>query len=319
MAFRARLRPLLPDGASPSAGIGCAPLGKLFAPVADDDASATVRRAFERGIRFFDTAPHYGEGLSEVRLGAGLRGIDRDAVTIATKVGRRIVDANGDEVPIGAVGAATVGDLSRDGILRGVEGSLIRLGMSRIDLLYLHDPEDVDEALRTAMPTLTSLRDEGVVRAIGVGMVLTAPLIRFTRESDIDVIMPAGRLTLLDRSAAEELLPVARDRGIGIVAAGVFNSGILADPRGTPFYEYQEASAARRHEALRMEDVSRRHGVELAHAAAAYPLRFDGVDAVVVGARRPEEVDSFADGMERELPRELWDDLDAVHRQAGGE
>ncbi len=313
MAFRPQLRPLDPAGASEVAGLGCAPIGNLYTPVADDDATATVRRALARGVRFFDTAPHYGAGASEVRLGRALQGIARDSVVIATKVGRRVVDADGDEVSPGAVGTGTVSDLSRDGVLRSLEGSLLRLGTDRVDLLYLHDPDDVDEALRAAIPVLHELRAEGVVRAIGVGMVHTAPLVRFAREAGLDVVMPAGRLTLLDRRAQDELLPAAREHGTGIVAAGVFNSGILADPDGAAFFDYHAASPAHRREAERMAAVCRAFGVELAHAAAAYPLRHEGVEAIVVGARTPDEVDSFCDGFDLALPTALWAELETVH------
>ncbi|WP_395244196.1 aldo/keto reductase [Agromyces sp. MMS24-K17] len=311
MAFRPSLRPLTPvAGASDSFGLGCAPIGNLYEPVAEEAADATVGRALERGIRFFDTAPHYGAGVSEVRLGRALAGVDRDTVAIATKVGRRIVDADGTEVPIGATGAGTVGDLSRDGVLRSLEGSLRRLGTDRIDLLYLHDPEDVDQALRTAIPTLADLRDQGVVRAVGVGMVWNPPLARFVREAPIDVVMIAGRITLLDRTADDDLLPAAREHGVGVVAAGVFNSGILADPVGSPFFDYKPAPRELVDRARRLRDVCEAHGVALPHAAARFPLRREPVEAVVVGARTPAEVDDFADGAAAPLPEALWAELE---------
>lgn len=311
MAFRSSLRPLrsLP-GASDEFGLGCAPIGNLYEPVADRAADATVERALERGIRFFDTAPHYGAGVSERRLGHALAGVDRDTVTIATKVGRRIVDEHGSGVPSGDTGARTVGDLTRDGVLRSLEGSLRRLRTDRVDLLYLHDPEDVDEALRSAIPTLVELRDQGVVRAIGVGMVWNAPLARFVREAPIDVVMIAGRLTLLDRSAFEELLPDARRHGVGVIAAGVFNSGILANPFDTPFFDYRPASAELTLRARRLHEWSAAHGVALAHAAARYPFRHEPVEAVVVGARTPAEVDHFADGAGATIPEAVWSELE---------
>jgi D-threo-aldose 1-dehydrogenase len=313
VAFRAGLRPLTATpGASPTFGLGCAPIGNLYRAVAEEDAEATVGAALARGIRFFDTAPHYGAGASEQRLGRALRGVDRDSVSIATKVGRRIVDAAGDEVPAGGVGTDTVGDLSADGVLRSVEGSLRRLGTDRIDLLHLHDPLDVDEALRTAIPALVRLRDEGVVRSIGVGMVWPEPLTRFVREAGVDVVMIAGRVTLLDRSAETELLPAAAERGVGVIAAGVFNSGILADPVGSPYFDYKEASPELRRRALALQEVCRARGVELAHAAARYPLEREPVEAVVVGARTPAEVAAFVAAEAAPIPAGLWAELEAV-------
>lgn len=311
MAFSARLRPLSPPaGTDEVVGLGCAPIGNLYERVADDAATATVEAALARGIRFFDTAPHYGAGESERRIGNALAGVERDSVAIATKVGRRVIDATGDEVSLGEVGAGTVGDLSRDGVLRSLEGSLRRLRTDRVDVLYLHDPDDVDEALRTAWPALVDLRAEGVVRAIGVGMVWSEPLTRFVREASPDVVMIAGRVTLLDRSAESELLPAAREHDVEVVAAGVFNSGILADPFGAPTFDYRPADAELTARARRMHAVCESHGVRLADAAVRYALRRAPVSAVVVGARTPAEVDAFADGVHADLPAGLWEALD---------
>ncbi|MDW4574221.1 aldo/keto reductase [Microbacterium sp. M3] len=311
MAFRPGLRPLTPTpGASGTLGLGCAPIGNLYTAVAEADAVATVERALDRGIRFVDTAPHYGAGASEQRLGRALAGVPRDSVAIATKVGRRIVDADGRDVAVGDVGTGTVGDLSRDGVLRSLEGSLARLGTDRIDLLHLHDPEDVEEALRTAIPALVELRDQGVVRAIGVGMVWNEPLARFVREAPVDVVMIAGRTTLLDRTAEADLLPAARAHGVGIIAAGVFNSGILADPEGAPYFDYKPAATELVERARRLDAACAAHGVALRHAAARFPLRRPPVEAVVIGARTPAEVDDFVDGAAAPIPDALWDELE---------
>jgi D-threo-aldose 1-dehydrogenase len=313
VAFRAGVRPLRPTpGASDTFGLGCAPIGNLYRAVAEADAEATVAAALAHGIRFFDTAPHYGAGASELRLGRGLHGVDRDTVSIATKVGRRIVDAGGVTVPMGGVGVDTVGDLSADGVLRSVDGSLRRLGTDRIDLLYLHDPADVDEALRGAIPALVRLREEGVVRSVGVGMVWPEPLTRFVREAAIDVVMIAGRVTLLDRTAESGLLPAAAERGVGVIAAGVYNSGILADPEKSPYFDYREAAPELRDRALALRDLCRSRGVQLSHAAARYPLQHPAVDAVVVGARTPEEVAAIAAAEHAPIPGDLWAELEAV-------
>lgn len=313
MAFRAGLRPLTPTpGASDTFGLGCAPIGNLFTAVDEADADATVAAALDAGVRFFDTAPHYGAGASEARLGRALSAVDRDSVVVATKVGRRIVDAGGADVPSGSVGADTVADLSRDGVLRSLEGSLTRLRTNRIDLLYLHDPMDVDEALRSAIPELLSLRSQGVVRAIGVGMVWPDPLTRFVREADVDVVMIAGRTTLLDHRGESSLLPAAVERGVGVVAAGVFNSGILADPVGTPYLDYRQASPEMQAQAVELAAVCARFGVELRHVAARYPLRLPAVEAVVVGARTAAEVEDFAAAEHASIPDELWAEIERL-------
>lgn len=317
MAFRPPVRPLTATpGASDTFGLGCAPIGNLYHTVAESDADETVAAALSHGIRFFDTAPHYGAGASEMRLGRALAGVDRDSVAIATKVGRRIVDAAGRTAPVGDVGADTVGDLSRDGVLRSLEGSLARLRTDRIDLLYLHDPLDVDEALAHAVPALAELRAQGVVRAIGVGMVWPDPLTRFVREADVDVVMIAGRTTLLDHRGETELLPAAADRGVGVIAAGVFNSGILADPVGTPYFDYREADPQLRERARALAAVCEEYGMPLRQVAARYPLRLPAVEAVVVGARTAAEVEDFAVGAHAAIPEELWRELEQTAARA---
>ncbi|GAT71548.1 aldo/keto reductase [Microbacterium hydrocarbonoxydans] len=312
MAHRAELRPLSPGVAvREGVGLGCAPIGNLFTPVTDADAVATVERALSRGVRLFDTAPLYGSGESERKLGLALPGVPRDDVVIATKVGRLLVDAEGRPVTGAASGHDSVADLSRDGVWRSLEGSLARLGVDRIDVLHLHDPLDVDAAVAGALPALAELREQGVVRAISVGLGRLDPLERYAAEAPLDVLMEAGRLTLLDRTAQERLLPIAASRGIGVIAAGVFNSGILVDPVASPYYEYKPAPAEVRARALRLRDLCRAHGVRLADAAVQFPLRA-GADAVVVGARTPEEVDAFVDGLDAAVPEPLWAELDAA-------
>ncbi|MEV7632431.1 aldo/keto reductase [Microbacterium sp. NPDC089318] len=309
MAFPAELRPLTPvAGAHDDLGLGCAPIGNLFAPVSDADAVATIETALSLGVRFFDTAPLYGDGESERKLGLALRGVPRDEVVLATKVGRRLLDADGSPVAVGATGASSVADLSRDGVWRSLEGSLARLGTDRVDVLHLHDPLDVEAGLSGAMTALTELRTQGVVRAISVGLGRLEPLERFVAAAPLDVVMEAGRLTLLDRSAEERLMPLAEARGIGVIAAGVFNSGILADPDTAPFFEYRPADAGRIERALRLQALCREHGVALADAALQFPLR-RGADAVVIGARTPAEVEGFVAGRGVEIPSALWDAL----------
>ena len=311
MALGERLAPLSrPDGLLAGFGLGCAPIGDLFTSVSETDAEATVAMSLASGIRFFDTAPHYGAGLSERRLGGALRGVDRDSVSIATKVGRQIVDADGSVVAPGGVGVRTVMDPSADGVTRSLESSLARLGLDRIDVLYLHDPEDVDVALASAIPAMLRLRDEGVVRSIGVGMNHSAPLARFAAEADVDLVMVAGRYTLLDRSADDELLPVAAANGVDVIAAGVFNTGILADPSDDARYDYRPATTDELARARALQRHCTERGVRLTAAAIRFPLRHPAIAGVVVGARNADEVRQFAADAAAVIPPELWTELD---------
>src|ERR1019366_7931082 len=213
--------------------LGCAQLGNLYRAITDEQARATVDAAWERGIRYFDTAPHYGLGLSERRLGAALAGRPRSDFVLSTKVGRRLeplspagqVDDEGFDV---TATHRRVWDFSRDGVIRSLEASLERLGVDAVDIVYLHDPDEYRrEALDTAYPALEELRARGIVSAIGAGMNQTGMLADFARHTDMDILMLAGRYTLLEQSALDELLPSCETRRIGIVAAGVFNSGLL--------------------------------------------------------------------------------------------
>lgn len=311
MAFRAELRPLNRDVRTRlDVGLGCAPIGNLFTPVSDAAATATVEAALARGVRFFDTAPLYGSGESERKLGLALQGVPRDDYVIATKVGRLLVDADGRPVKGAASGHDSVADLSGDAVLRSLEGSLARLGTDRIDVLHLHDPLDVEAAFAGALPALIELREQGVVRAISIGLGRLDPLERYVAAAPVDVVMEAGRLTLLDRSAMERLLPLAAERGVGVLAAGVFNSGILVDPIDSPFFEYRPAPDAIRAHALRLDTACRDLDVRLADAAVQFPLRH-GAEAVVVGARSAAEVDAFVDGLDAALPDAVWAALDA--------
>ncbi|KRC59212.1 aldo/keto reductase [Agromyces sp. Root81] len=291
-------------------GLGCAPIGDLFSSVTEADAQATVQAALDSGIRFFDTAPHYGAGLSEARLGRALRGVPRAEYSVATKVGRRVVDEDGRDVARGDVGVRTVSDLSADAVLRSLDQTLARTGLDRVDVLYLHDPEDVDAALAGALPAMAALRAEGVVRAIGVGMNVSAPLARFAAEAGIDVVMEAGRYTLLDPSAAHELFPVTIEHEVAVIAAGVFNTGILADPVDGAPYDYRPAPPEVLRRARELQSRCAAHGVPLSAAAVQFPLRHAAVSGVVVGARTAAEVRSFVADMETTVPDELWSEIE---------
>ncbi|MFJ7996276.1 aldo/keto reductase [Streptomyces sp. NPDC096310] len=300
---------------------GAAGIGNLYTPVGPGQAREAVDAAWDAGIRYFDTAPHYGLGLSERRLGAALRERPRNAYTLSTKAGRLLEPVPGagtaepDDLAHGFAVPAThrrVWDFGADGVRRSVEESLTRLGLDRIDIVYLHDPDDhAEEAFTQAYPALERLRAEGTVGAIGAGMNQTAMLTRFLRETDTDVVLCAGRFTLLDQSALTELLPEAAARGRSVVVGGVFNSGLLADPRPGATYDYATAPPALLDRALRMDAVTRRYGVPLRAAALHYPLRHPAVASVLVGARSAAEVRDAAALADLPLPDDLWAELRA--------
>ncbi|GAA2915273.1 aldo/keto reductase [Streptomyces mexicanus] len=298
-------------------GFGGAAIGNLYRAVSDEQAHAAVTAAWERGIRYFDTAPHYGLGLSERRLGAALRAHDRSAYTVSTKVGRRLepADGAGDDLAHGFAVPAThrrVWDFSADGVRRTLEASLARLGLDRVDVVYLHDPDDhLDQALREGYPALEKLRSEGVVGAIGAGMNRSAPLTRFVRDTDVDVVLCAGRYTLLDTSALADLLPAAAARGTSVVIGGAFNSGLLADPGPSATYDYARAPARLLDRALRMRAIADAHGITLRAAALAFCAAHPAVASVLVGARSAAEVHDCARQFEVAVPDAFWAQLRA--------
>jgi D-threo-aldose 1-dehydrogenase len=297
---------------------GAAAIGNLFTPVTNEAARAAVDAAWDAGVRYFDTAPHYGLGLSERRLGAALRDRPRAEYTVSTKVGRLLVpdeSTNDDDLANGFAVPAThrrVWDFSADGVRRSIEESLRRLGLDRVDVVYLHDPDDhAEQAFHQAYPALERLRAEGTVGAIGAGMNQTAMLTRFLRDTDIDAVLCAGRYTLLDHQALDELLPEAAARGKSVVVGGVFNSGLLADPRPGATYDYAPAPGALLDRALRIQAVADRHGVPLRAAALGFPLDHPAVASVLVGARSPYEIQDAAAMLRHPVPDALWDDLRA--------
>jgi D-threo-aldose 1-dehydrogenase len=295
--------------------LGGAAIGNLFSAVDDATAAATVDAAWEGGIRLFDTAPHYGLGLSERRLGAALGGRPRDEYLISTKVGRLLLPADPPYQPDAAgfaVPATSVRrfDFSADGVLRSLEESLGRLRMDRVDIALIHDPDDHgQQALTEAYPALERLRGEGVVRAIGVGMNQASMLTRFVRDTDIDAVLIAGRYTLLDQRAADELLPTAADRGVGVIAGGVFNSGLLADPSDDARFDYDRAPLPMLRRARELEAICGSYGVPLRAAAARFPLGHPAVTSVLIGARTPAEIDDAVSRRGTAIPAALWDAL----------
>ncbi|MFD1536185.1 aldo/keto reductase [Nonomuraea guangzhouensis] len=297
----------------PRHGFGAAPIAGLYQAVSDDQARATVDAAWSHGVRLFDTAPHYGVGLSERRLGAALAG--RQGFVLSTKVGRLLVpsggggrDAQGFDVP---AAFERVWDFSGDGVRRSLEESLERLGLDRVDIALIHDPDNhVDQALTEAYPALAELRSQGVIGAIGIGMNQWQVPLRFVQETDIDVVMLAGRYTLLDQSGLP-LLDACADRGVRVLAAGVFNSGLLATSTPAGTYDYEPAPAEVLGRARRIAKICERYGVELPQAAMAFPLRHPAVASIVIGARSPEEVATNAALWDRPVPDNLWSELEA--------
>lgn len=301
-------------------GLGLAQFGNLYRETTDAEAAGAVESAWASGIRYFDTAPHYGLGLSERRAGALLGERPRAEFVLSTKVGRRLIpqpDGAGRQDDEGFAVPATFRrqwDFSRDGVLRSIEESLARTGLDHIDIAYLHDPDDFrDQATTEALPALAELREQGVIGAIGAGMNQSAMLAHFIRHADVDVVMLAGRYTLLDHEAATELLPLALERGVGVVVAGVYNSGLLAQerPAADGKYNYDTAPPEIVQRARRIAEICAGHGVTLPEAAIAYPLRHPAVVSVVVGSRTAAQTESNVDRYLATVPDALWEELRA--------
>ena len=310
-------------------GLGTAPLGNLYRAVPDDEARTLLDRAWAGGVRYFDTAPLYGLGLSERRLGALLRGKPRDDYVLSTKVGR-IMRACAPEERTG-IGKwfdvptrREVYDYSYDGVMRSFELSLERLGVDRIDVLYVHDVDAfthgsraasdarIEEFMGSGYHALTALRDEGVVKAIGGGLNEWEVCETLVERGDFDLFLLAGRYTLLEQEALETFLPLCESRGIGIVIGGPYNSGILASgPKPGAFYNYDPAPDSIRERVRRLREICEAHGVSLVDAAFRFPLLHPCVVSVIPGGQRPAEVRSNLRAAAAAIPRTLWDDLKA--------
>ena len=299
-----------------SIGLGSAPLGGLFSPVSDADAYATLERGWSAGIRFYDTAPLYGFGLAERRLGAFLRQQPRDSYVISTKVGRllRVPDGGAaeDEHYKSGQRERPVFDFSHDGVMRSVEESLLRLGLDRVDVLLVHDPDDhYDEAVAGAFRALQRLRAEGTVKAIGAGMNQSEMLARFAETVPVDCFLLAGRYTLLDQGALDALFPLCQAKNIGILLGGIYNSGILANPRTGAKFNYEDADAALVARALELDELCRKHGTELKAAALQFCMAHPAVTVAVLGARNAAEVADNIAMSQAPVPPAFWQELRA--------
>ncbi|MBN1173322.1 MAG: aldo/keto reductase [Micromonosporaceae bacterium] len=300
-------------------GFGASSIGNLSRAVSDEDAARVVEAAWTAGIRYFDTAPHYGLGLAERRLGMLLSGVPRDEFTLSTKVGRVLVDdpsGDGKQDPEGFHVPATarrVWDLSAAGVRRSLDDSLRRLGFDRIDIALIHDPEEggLAAALDQAYPALHELREQRVIGAIGVGSKRWQVLERFVSETAIDAVMLAGRYTLLEQPALDDLLPACVDRGVSVLNAGVFNSGLLstASPHTDRRYEYGEAPEGKVLRAERIAEICRQHGTSLPAAALTFAGAHPAVATVVLGTARAEHLRMNAELASVPPPPEFWKEL----------
>ncbi len=299
-------------------GFGAAGIGNLYRAVEDAVAQATMEAAWAGGVRYFDTAPHYGLGLSERRLGQALRDKPREDFLVSTKVGRLLVprdnpegarDDEGFDVPRDM---ERVWDPSEAGIRRSLEDSLERLELDYMDILYLHDPDvfDLEAGISQALPALEKLRAEGLVKAIGVGTNSAEAAMKCVDSAELDLVMLAGRYTLLEQPRVQ-LLDRCVARGTGVVNVGVYNSGLLARPNvpEDAHYNYGPAPKEVLDRARQLAACCAEYGVELPTAALKFSLRHPAVRTVVVGASGPAQIEQNMARMAQEVPEELWEEL----------
>lgn len=288
----------------PRLGIGTAPLGGLFQEVSEQDAAATLEAAAAAGITYFDTAPRYGHGQAEDRLGRLLAPAGIAEPVISTKTGW-LLRPEADGSP-----GTVVTDWTERGIRASLESSLTRLRRPSVDILYLHDPDDYpDEIRRTAYPAVRRLRDEGLVRAIGFGMNHGDRLAAYVAEFEVDVVLIAGRFSLLDHEALTTLLPLCAKTGTAVVVGGVFNTGLLADPSDDAMFNYRPVRAEALTRAQRCREICAEFGVPLAAAAIQFPYLHPAVTSVVVGCRSASEVTANAAASRFPIPDRLWQRL----------
>ncbi len=297
-------------------GLGTAQLGGLYSSVSDEEGQALVDTAIVHGIQYFDTAPHYGKGVAEKRLGKYLSRYPRGSWVLSSKVGRLLIPTDQEEDTFFIDADNTVermNDYSESGIERSFEESLKRMNVDAIDIVYIHDPDDFsDEAINSAYPALEKLRSEGLIKSIGIGMNFNEIPTRMVNETDIDVVMNAGRYTLLDQSASTELFPAALRKGVSIVSVGVFNSGVLANPNSASHYFYEPAPVHIVARALEFQAALREYEVSLQQAAIQFPMRNEAVKCVVVGCRSSESLLENIANFDRPIPKEAWEQVDSL-------
>ena len=296
----------------PLLGLGSAPIGKMYAPISEPQARATIQAALAAGLTFIDTAPYYGTGLSEKRVGAALAGVPRDQVVLETKVGRLVTV---EDLPPTRWDEGIVFDYSRDGVRRSLDDSLKRLNVDYVDILLVHDPdlnpESYHAAVDEAFPALADLRRQGVIKAIGAGMNQWEMLEQFARHADPDCFLLAGRYTLLEQTSLS-FLSMCQSRGIQVWLGGVFNSGILARGAGPDAkYNYQTASPVIQAKVQRLALVCERHGVLLKTAALHFAAAHPAVKSLILGMETPDEVADNLAAWRTPVPLALWAELQA--------
>ena len=294
--------------------LGTAPLGGLFASVSDKDGDELLNRALDLGINYFDTAPQYGHGIAEKRVGKVLRNAKVPFI-VETKVGRVLKHVEGVEpekwFPDAPRDIVPVYDYSKDGIKRSFEESLERLGLPHIDIVLMHDAEDyIPEAIENAFPVLADLRSQGLIKAIGLGMNYVEPALQIMKNTDLDIALIAGRYTLLDQIAQEELFPYALAHNIDISMGGILNSGVLANPAPGATYNYLPASDEIVARAKTICDFLKERNVPLIAAAVQFPMRHPAVTAVVTGPRNVSELQTYVDSFDFPIPESVWVDLE---------
>lgn len=313
-------------------GFGAAPLGNMFRAIPEEEALATVEAAWNDGIRFFDNAPFYGAGLAEIRMGQALAGKPRDEYVIATKVGRLILDEvedvsardlgeKGDVFKHGLPNRI-INDYSADATLRSIEDSLERLQTDRIDIVWVHDVAQdfygdewlgvFETARKGAFKALDRLRDEGVIKAWGLGVNRVEPieLLLGLEGNRPDGFLLAGRYTLLDHDKAlQRVMPAVAERGLGIVVGGPYSSGALV---GGPNFEYAPATPAILDKVARIKALADRHGISMKAAGLQFALANPAVAAVIPGASRPDRIAEDSAALAEVIPADFWRDLRAA-------
>lgn len=298
----------------PEFGIGTSPFGGLFASVSEAAVADVISTSMEMGLNYFDTAPHYGMGSAEVRLGRNINHLPRSSFIVSTKVGRLIVPSEKADDPGWENSTAAVErifDFSAAGIERSLLESLERLKMESVEMVFIHDPDGAaDQAISEAYPVLERLRAEGIVKTIGIGITSNEIPTRFINETDIDVVLIALKYTLLDQSAATELLPTALRKGVSVIAGGVFNSGILTNPKAGATFNYEPASPEVLARAQKIEKFFVDRGVSLAQAALQFPMQHPAISAILVGCRSADEVTTNVALYNREIDSHIWSEFD---------
>ena len=298
----------------PEFGIGTSPFGGLFASVSESAVADVISTSMELGLNYFDTAPHYGMGSAEVRLGRNINHLPRSSFVVSTKVGRLIVPSEKADDPGWENSTAAVErifDFSAAGIERSLLESLERLKMESVEMVFIHDPDGAaDQAISEAYPVLERLRAEGIVKTIGIGITSNEIPTRFINETDIDVVLIALKYTLLDQSAAIELLPTALKKGVSVIAGGVFNSGILTNPKAGATFNYEPASPEVLARAQKIEKFFLDRGVSLAQAALQFPMQHPAISAILVGCRSADEVTTNVALYNREIDSHIWREFD---------